>query len=604
MSATERIADFLKVAKNHIDKGNFTPWKGSEPLNLYPGYLKAMRQRDQIAIHSTKDEFPEKEFRRLMSNMEEQGIDWLKDNYQPVTHSKWNEFISTMKRACYNVGYEDSDVDEKVVKYLQKDVPKYQNLDNYYKQLAPPLIAQDGMSVFSIVPETVPTEETEDGMVVISGDINPMPQYFECWRVLHFENDKECLIIRAEKSMVTFGNQQKPYGLIFDYYTDERIERWVQVGKMIEFNFAITMDFEHGLDYMPAWRAGGLPEIIDNDVVYSSHFSGALPHLNNAMEDAMLLKSIKFKCAFPTPVMVSEPCKYTDPKGQPCKGGILYDYKEDGSEVEIQCPDCKGSGKSQKLNVFSTMYAPSVTRDNPEKYSASDVLTYVSPSTETMVFMRKETDLNLSRASEELHIVRQLNQDGDRVTATEVGRDDKAAYAFIHSFASIWATLYNNGQKAATQMKWGINENTRDVIAPTDFDLKTSDDYLAQIKAAQDSGVPPVVMSKIISDYMYSEVEGSRSGERMIETIIAADGIFQMGGIESTAMREKIKPWQLTLHLSSYNIITNLINENEDWLNQDLDKRVADMQAKAQELTPAQTNSAVDALNGMGGGES
>jgi len=608
MTAPERIQAFIETAKKyHLDKGEFEPWKlpnttNAEPLNLYPGYADAVRHLHQISIHSTKDSFPEKEFRRLMSNMEEQGIEWLKDNYQPITHTVWNEFINTVTRACYNVSYVDKNVSEDVIDYLREEIPKYQNLFAYFKSIAPKLIAKDAMSVFTVLPESLELEvdEENEGTAVIAGDINPMPQYFECWRVIHFEHGRECLILRPEKSPVMYGNKMHNYGLVFEYYNQNVIERYVQVGKQTEYQFALEWDFTHELGYMPAWRSGGIAEMIDNEVVYKSHFYGAVPHLNNAMEDAMLLKAVKFKSAFPTAVMVVEDCDYVAHNGATCNNGyIKYFDKIEGEDIEKECPRCGGTGKSQRLNPFSTMYVPAANRENPEKYSASDVLSYVSPPTATMEFMRKETDLNLSRAASEIKIGRTINQEGDHVTATEKGIDQKATYAFIYSFSMVWAKLFDNVQRAVAQMKWG-DIPTIKVIEPKDFDLMTADDYLDKIKQAQDAGVAPAILASIISDYMFSEVEGSYAGERMIETIIAADRIFQMGGLDALTMGDKLQKWEYTLHVSSYNIVSMLMGRDANWIDKELADRIADVQAEAQALTPETTNEAVDALNQFG----
>jgi len=419
MTPIERIQAFVKENDKYLSKGKYEPINGEWP-QLYPGYKEAARRRDQIAIHSTRDGFPEREFRRLMKNMEEQGIEWLKDNYQPITHSVWNTFISTLGRALYNVDYEDRDVDEKVVEYLRKNIPKYQSLETYGKQILPKLIAMDAMGVFSIVPESVEVEEIDEETAIIVGDINPMPQYFECWRVIYFNHGNECLLLRHENSMVKSGSTNQPWGLVFDYYSKDKIERYYQTGKYVDYEFSLAMDFPHGLEYMPAWRAGGLAEIIDNEVIYQSHFQGAVPHLFEAMNDSVVLNAVKMKCAFPTAVMVVEDCQFTDQYKGACNAGVLnYLDAEKGEQVTETCPKCNGSGTSQKLNPFSTMYVPATNRERQDKYSAQEVLNYVSPDPAIMKFMREEVEFNLSAASSEIFIGRNSGQVNSNVTATE-----------------------------------------------------------------------------------------------------------------------------------------------------------------------------------------
>ena len=601
MTPIERIEQFVKDNKKYLNKGVYAPIDGEWP-QLYSGYKEAARRRDQIAIHSTRDEFPEKEFRRLMKNMEEQGIEWLKDNYQPITHSVWNTFISTLGRALYNVEFEDRDVDEKVVEYLREEIPKYKSLETYGKQILPKLIALDAMGVFSIVPEAVEVEDVDEETSVIVGDINPMPQYYECWRVIYFNHGNECLVLRHENSMVMSGSTSQPWGLIFDYYSKDKIERYYQTGKYVDYEFSLAMDFPHGLDYMPAWRAGGLAELIDNEVIYQSHFQGAIPHLFEAMNDSVVLNAVKMKCAFPTAVMVVEDCQFTDPYKGVCNSGVLKWMDIDkGEEVIETCPACNGSGTSQKLNPFSTMYVPATNRERQDKYSAQEVLNYVSPDPAIMKFMREEVEFNLSQASAEIFIGRNSSQVDSNVTATEKGIDQKATFAFINSFAMVWISLFNNLTIAATQMKWGKNEPSLVYLKPRDYDLKTTDDYIQEIKAAEDAGVSSVVKAKLISDYLYNSFEGSYVSERIIETIISADRVFQIGDLDAAVMTNNLQPWEITLHLSSYNIVSMLVGRDAEWIDRDIADRIADVQQQAKELTPERTNAAVDALNNLGG---
>lgn len=595
MNPEEFIEYFVKTYKDHLKDGYYVPVDGKFP-DLYPGYREAAIQRDEIAIHSTEKTFPREQFERLLQNMDPEGIDWIEDNYQAITHGVWNDFENTSARAIHNVRYEKKDVPDRVWEYLTMNLPKYQNINAYFKKIAPSLILLDGMGVFTVRPENLELEpvEGEEGVARIVGDIKPIPEFFECWRVLHYEEDKSCVIIRPEKSKVIYNKKETHMGFIFEFYTAERIERWVQTGKYVDWEFVIEWEYPHTLEKMPAIRTGGKPKIVENHLIYTSHFYAAVPNLNLAMHDNVFLTSVKRKCAFPTPVMISDECQFTSQKKGPCKGGWLEYRNDNGELVNEKCEACGGTGKSQTLNPFSTMFAPPKMRNSDHRFSAQDILSYVSPNPDVMKFLREEENENLSKAREEIKIMRSQGQDG-HVTATERGIDHKATQQYIRQFTDVLVDDWNCVIQFIVGMGF-TSEKYPTVLKPNVTDLKTEKDYMDEIGAAQEAQVPPIVLSKIIAEYLKSFYDGSYAGERMIETVMSADLIFAMGGLQAGVSQSNWEPWQIILHQASFSIVMNLMAEDPDWIDKKLQDRVFDVHEKAKSLV--QENPSVRRLNG------
>jgi hypothetical protein len=592
MTPFERISEFLKVAKDFIKDGTFEPKNGEWP-ELYPGYAKACRERELIALHSTSDRFPKLAFERLLKNMDENGLKWLEDNYQPVTHGVYNDFLNTVSRATHNIVVEDSGVEERVLEYLYEDLPEYDNINSYNKRICPSLIIQDAMAVFAIVPEKIETREIDESNAEITGDINPFPQYYECFRVISMDKN-HCLILSSDKSVVKYGNTERRTGFVFHYFDNEYIIRIEQVGKQTDYNFSEVMVFPHELDFMPALRAGGIPYVVDNRVAYTSHFFAAVPHLNLAMHDSVYLSSVKRKCAFPTAVMVTDECSHVETGKSHCQNGSIR-WFEEGEEKSITCPSCKGTGKGQSLNPFSVMFAPAASREVDTKYTANDVLSYVSPDPATMKFLREETELQLTKAAQELKISRSTSQDGGNVTATERGIDLKATYAFIKSFADILVSRWNWQIDVITLMKFGDISSPK-VLDPHQFDLKSTEDYIYELKLAKDAGLSSLIQSKLLSDYLYSVYEGSPTQQRFVETIIHADRLLAISDMDLITLKENIEPWEAVLHTSAFVLTERLIAANSDWIEKDLEERVEDLQNAAKAATPVRVNPAIESL--------
>jgi hypothetical protein len=598
MTAEERIKAFIKVAqKNNLTpEGDYVAGRENKWPELYIGYTDAILERENINIHSTRKVFPELSFRRLLTNMDENGIKWLKENYQPITQSVFSDFDSTAKRAINNVYIDDNGVDSEVMDYLSKELPKYDSFFNYFKELQPTLRLRDAMSVFTAAPVELPLSITEDGVTFIDGDINPTPQYFECFRVIHYERGKECLILRPEKSLVNVGNTTKQVGLIFEWYDKERIIRFVQTGRRHEYTFSIAHEFEHELEMMPAIRAGGMAEIIDNEVVYSSYFSPALPHLNYAMFDGIFLQAQKRKSAFPTQVMATENCNYEDAQLGFCTDGILRGIK-DGAEVITDCPKCDGTGKRKHLNPFSTFYVPIKNGDEQgSQLSVHDALTYVSPSVETLKFLREEVEQQINSAYEVIK-TRRSNVSTGNVTATEKGIDLKATQAFIISFSMGLIAVGNLLIKSIVDMKWGKDvKQSPTILGPQHLDFKTVTDYIFELAEAQKAGLPPFVISRLVSDMMYAMSDGNDISTKVVETVIAADTLYALDNTKAALQRDNVQKWQLVLHTASFSIIYDIMMKDSSFIEKDLADRVKIVIDAAKVLTPQTSTAAIDAL--------
>lgn len=338
MNPYDIIDAFVEKAKDYIREGVYDANNGQWP-ELYPGYADACKQLSEISIHSTKSVFPKRHFERLLKEMDENGLKWLENNYQPTTHGVFNDFLNTSMRGTHNAHVQWDGVRNDVVEYLTEQQPKYKSIDSFFRMIAPKLILEDAMAVFTIKPETLELSEPDEaGVRYIVGDVNPSLQYYQTPRVIHYRHGESCMILLNERSKV--GQWKKEHGLIFEWYDKDRIMRFEQTGRVSDWEFIVTFDFPHEMGYCPANRTKGIPDIIDNELVYQSHFYAAVPFLNHAMHDAVYLEAAKRKCAFPTPVVVSDECNYTEKGRASCEDGFL-NYFDDGVEVQKTCPKCK-----------------------------------------------------------------------------------------------------------------------------------------------------------------------------------------------------------------------------------------------------------------------
>ena len=595
------IGQFISAAKDWLNDGKFEPWKktpqGKKLPDLYPGYAEAVEDYLRISIHTSGRKFPREKFEKLLTSMGEKEIDWIEQNYEPVTHGVAADYRNTIYRAFNGVELDWTGVDQDVIDYLQRYLPKYNNIEAFYKHVQLKIMLDDAMGVNAQMPESVEYEQVDENTFRISGEINPTSYYFECWRVLKFEHEKFCLVISSENSEVLYGGHTKKQGLVFYAFTDTDIFRVIQVGKQVDWTFDFDYIFPHDLGVLPVLRNGGTPKLDDNQLNYESYLKGAIPFLNLAMHDSVQLMSVKNKCAFPTPVMLTEECDYHHPEHGPCKNGRFKwrDNPDDKNFHTEECPSCKGSGKKQALNAFSTMFVPVAGADSDHKYTVSDVLTYVSPDSTMITVLRDEVNHQLAEARDELKIHRVSGQTGN-VTATEKGIDFKATIAAIKPPADMLISREQFGIDVIVKMKFGAAKQAPQIKPIRYFDLKTEADYIEEISMAIEKGLPTIIIQDLVQAYLFSKYDGSEVSEVIIETIIQADRLYHMGALDAIALGDKAQKWEMVLNNSSWVIALQLLSQDADWWQKDINARVEEMQTAAKALAPAQQNPAIESI--------
>jgi len=270
-------------------------------------------------------------------------------------------------------------------------------------------------------------------------------------------------------------------------------------------------------------------------------------------------------------------------------------------ESKLICPGCKGSGLKSRISPFGVMLikTPSMVSQGDAPLNQAP-MEFVSPSMSTPEFLMKKIASDEMRARNILHLNTSSSnvQGGDSQvnpgaeTATGQVMDLKALYAFIKPISdqifSIWEFLID----AIGFQRYGEKYQKPLLTYPNTFDFYTEADYMNNIATAVKSGMPPFVVRTILYNYLKSLFYNEKQTANVFDLIYNSDRIITMSQQDASLALSKglVERWEMILHESALTFVSELVEGNADFFEQDFDAQklalIEKAKAKADEITP------------------
>lgn len=594
---------------------------------FYDGYNKNVDEYEDILVHSMKGVFPAKLFAESAPNQEQKEFEYVKRNYKNTTLPVFGDYVSTVSRPWHRSNWSiryKKDEDQFIASentlqaYLEKEVPVYNSLESFMKNVMPALKARDAEGVIAVKPDTIPTiddPENEGERIIDPTElVDPIPVYYNV-RQRVTDSVDHVMVLLKEKSLVFEGNKKMRVGLIFEFYDRDNIWRITQFGRRIDFTFKAELYFNHGWDEVPVYKLMGIPTAEDDKVFYQSPFLFAVPNLDLVtIYQSDLQSSIK-KCAFPYRIMIGDVCEFTDENGTTCDRGQMVLFDEDKQEnISRHCPECNGSGLKSRISRLGEMLLrpDSSIEGGGETSMSVDPMKYVSPEVDTLQFMRSEIIEHEGRARNNLH----LTDSSTRVTASVSGSsrgnelavtkvlDSKAMSAFISPISDQMFFLYKNVIRAIGWMRYGEFFNNPELTVPTTFDFSTEQDYVTRISEAVKAGVPPLVVRAILMQFIQTIYVSDEEQEKVFRLIDSTDRLLAISGDEIALKisRGTAAPWEDVLHCSATTLIMDLMQDDEDFLEKKLEEQkqalIDSAKKRVTDIASSSSDSQVDNILG------
>ncbi|MFI5404908.1 MAG: hypothetical protein ACHQ1D_00195 [Nitrososphaerales archaeon] len=566
--------------------------KKAEPVfnKTYPITTDYM---ERISYHAEIGKFPEKLFASRSPNQEEKEWKYNKENYKQVTLPVFIDYMSTITRpfhdSNWSIDYEpDADKfnEYPFQTYVESEIDIHGSVENYVKFILSQRKAVDANGIIAIKPHEIFTKQEGEELIVDPDKMTePVPVYYSCKQIVSEIINKYYMVMLNDKSMVEYFGQKQKKGYKFEFYDDQNIWLIEQTGKFIDYTFNLSVYFNHEWNRVPATKLKGVPQIIENSIIWQSPFLYVTDILDLvALNSSNLQLSINNSC-YPYRVMIGDVCEWKDMEGNECRDGKILDKDNHLRD----CESCNGTGLRSRISPLGTMLLKPKTRlEDGDSAFTQKPLEYISPEVHTLEFLLKKISLDEEKARKILHIQTSntVVKGSENLTATGMSLDMKALYAFVKTISDQTFSIWEFILEAIGFMRYGNDFKKPRFTYPTTFDFVTEEDIIAQLKAAVDGGLPPFVIHSIIYRYLQTLYFNDQTTANIFNLIVRTDRLLTLSN-EQVALkvaRGTVHDWEEILHTSAINFVNELIDENPKFLEQDLPIQKEQLIAKAKAI--------------------
>lgn len=562
-------------------------------------YSYALKNKEKLRPHYDTDYFPEKLFKERAPNQTQKEYDYIKGNYKAITYIVWDRFKTVLRRIWndtnwsvqswgeieqqyINAGYDSKD-------YFENKYPKFTSLENFYKTIVTDFKEKDPNAVIAHRPESVPLKKIGEEYVIDDSIIvNPVACIFPCEKVVDFYEGKYFIGISNEKSIIRDVKEDKKEGVIFEFYDENNIWFIKQVGKKYDWDFEISLYWNHNIGELPCAYLKSEPEYKECGIVYKSAFSPAVEPLDLCLLDSAYLMVAKARHIFPKFWEYQTDCDHQDSKYGSCQSGYLYDENQN----KVMCPQCKGSGK-RSLSPFGTYVVPMPDRMSPETANISlPPAGYITPEITTPEFLDKQIEKNITLALSMLNLQYSNTnaQGGDTALGRQIDREEM--FSFLLNISSQLFHLFEFSFAMIQKMRYGADAIPPSISYPKNFSIRNEYDLSKEITDAKVGGMPDIGIRQLIKEYYAIRFTNSEQSAKIVDIVFETDRLVTLSNseIQIKLSYGSIAKWEDILHTSISLFIENLINKNPLFLDLPIEAQktllIKEAKKKEKEITP------------------
>ena len=267
------------------------------------------------------------------------------------------------------------------------------------------------------------------------------------------------------------------------------------------------------------------------------------------------------------------PCDNVGDNDESCTMGRIWVNNKDseGEGRMAACPKCKGRGYLDKPSPGSTLMIDEnqLTQDS----LGIERIRFVAPDPSILKHLAETVRENENRARDILHIYSTNSEaTGQDPTATGKWIDNNAMLAFMMPIVSEGFDMYEDIIQSMVAMRYGGAVPEPTIVRPTDFDYRTSADYLDQYTDLLSKGAPPVVLIKILEKYIEKMFYADGKDKQVFKLILAADSVVAKKDDEIRNMvgAGTLAKWQAILHHNVFRFINEIMEEDDKFFDKEM----------------------------------
>ena len=401
--------------------------------------------------------------------------------------------------------------------------------------------------------------------------------YSTDYTIVYQQIDKDAFVAKGEKLQ---SNQE--------LYQDPTTKEWY-----------IQSTYEPNLGYVPAFRVGYVDDIeTDGHTCVNAWHYDAMPYLMKSVKTVSEMDLSMCLHVFPQKLQYVQRCPGNDKKG--CDKGRTKDGRE--------CSMCNGQGYKVHTTAQDALLFPMPDPGTPanEIMDLDKLLVYKAPPIDLLKFQKEyidslKSDCMTAMFGQGSYVKAGAPAQDSGKTATEVNYNMQGVYdavfPFTEKISDVWVDgIYTFGRVA------GVPESAEPTIVhvfPADLKLKSLEELLSDLKAANESGAPSFLRDSINNDIAAVLYEGDELAERKHEVkhIFYPFNGQTPDDVAMSMGSQYVSKFTKVLYSNFDSIISDIEFDNPDWWWWDINRQWQAVEAMTEVYIEEIDNNSVPNIN-------
>lgn len=552
---------------------------------------------DKLKVHAY-GRVPSKLIEERRPNESEAIKDYRKKIYVPITKRTISKVISSLEKIRrsqdWNIQY-DANAEqpkiadgEKLKQYCEEKYPHFTSITNWAFSVLLRSYLLDANGIIAIVPEKMNVATNEY--------VKPVAKFFDSDQIIDFvEGEYAVLKSRDTSTYYTHnGTRANNNGAIYYVITPTQCCRYEQASAAKD-DLRQEDIYLHNIGELPAFKAGGLYHArINNDTIYESRISGMIPSLDEAAREYSDLQAEVLQHIH------SEKYIFANTDCPVCNGTgkePIIEKDENGVDRPVgekECHHCHGRGTVTNVSPYGEYIIKA--QKFGEMQLPTPPIGYVTKSTDIAKFedehVRQHIYDALAAVNMEFLAETPIAQSGtakaydkDELNnfvnsiAEDIVRILDLIYHFINEYRNK-VIVPNDEARKALQPKINV---------PTKYDILNTSTLMAELKAARDAQVNPMILRELEIDYAKKQFNTAPEVAEMVETTFDLDPLFGMSDDAKMSMLQNDGITR-TDYIISCNImafVRRAMRDKSDFATLDYGKQMEILKTYADEVEAA-----------------
>jgi hypothetical protein len=548
----------------------------------WPMYKDCVDHADDMSVHMYGKK-PVKILDRVRPREDPAVKKYRLDSWESFTKSTADKALTIVNKmsnpTLYSIRWDKTSTQiEELKKWTMEYYPIHNSVTGYMFEVGMRKMIADPNGVFAIRPQKYPQSDIERVMPVI--------KCYGSKSIWSCDYDHYLILIKTEK---VDGNDH----FIFEYYDNmvvAELEVFTPNGKDVQV--IERQVYNHNFDEIPVWKLGGSIEVNDHgEEMFKSFFEPAVAFWNKAINHESDLEGAYIQHMHPLRIEASVECDYIM-DGQRCKQGFITNPEG----ARTACPSCGGSGVRGMLNSPFGVIRVNVDmfRNEPGTSSIAPV-SFVTVPTEATQMLSDRVDKLLERGLYALNMDI-VNKIGENQSGRAKVIDRGELYEFLFKIAGrvfdvhlpnifYFMNLYMF-KVEGTSTNTDISGNLPEINKPTQFDISTASELLAEFDSAKKSGASPSYLKNKQKQINAKEFSTDTKLKAKMDLILDCDPISDASVDDLIAQFDKgwFEKCDLIIHSNIYKFIERATLEHKDFSSLPQDKRYEILKGYAEEI--------------------